>query len=151
MGTLSKARLAMKTDRELRKMLVRGNRNEILLDINDDKEAEVALQDIDGDGDIDRFAMDLGGNGYFDLFIEDTDRNGIPDHIFVVKEGSEEEADEVEELAAGPELERAVLNAARFVSLVLEAKEIVAEELEVRLKDLDERVHELRKALKNRA
>ena len=109
MGTLKKLRLAMKTDRDLRRLLVRGSHNEILLDIDGDKQADIALQDIDGDGNVDRLALDVSGDGWFDLFIDDTDRNGVPDEIFVVKYGNEEELDKVEVLAAGPEVEDEIL------------------------------------------
>ena len=44
MGTLRKLRMAMKTDRDLRRLMVRGSHNEILLDLDGDKEADIALQ-----------------------------------------------------------------------------------------------------------
>ena len=101
MGTLNKMRLTMKTDRDLRKLMVRGSHNEILLDLDGDKQADIAFQDINSDGNIDRFAFDATGDGWFNLFIDDEDRNGIPDRIFVVKYGNDEELDKVEQLAAG--------------------------------------------------
>ena len=76
MGTLMKVRLSMKKDKDIRKMMVRGSLNEILLDINGDKEAEVALQDINHDGNIDRIAFDITEDGWFDLFIRETRRAG---------------------------------------------------------------------------
>lgn len=45
-------------------------------------------------------ALDVSGDGWFDLFIDDTDRNGVPDRIFIVKYGNDEEWGKVEELAA---------------------------------------------------
>lgn len=63
MGILKKMRFAMKTDRDLRKMMVRGNHNEILLDIDGDGQGDVALQDINKDGNIDRIALDATGDG----------------------------------------------------------------------------------------
>ena len=84
MGTLKKMRLTMKTDRDLRKLMVRGSHNEILLDLDGDKQADIALQDINSDGNIDRFAFDATGDGWFNLFIDDEDRDGVPDRIFVV-------------------------------------------------------------------
>ena len=150
MGTLKKLKLAMKTDRDLRKLMVRGSHNEILLDINGDREAEVALQDINHDGNIDRIALDVTGDGWFDLFIDDNDSNGIPDRIFVVHEGNDEEPDKVEELAAGPEVEEKIIAAAKAVALALQAKEIIAEELDQRLKELDIRVREARRQINAR-
>ena len=140
MGTLKKMRFAMKTDRDLRKMLVRGSHNEILLDLDGDKQADVALQDINSDGDIDRIAFDSTGDGWFNFFIDDEDRNGVPDRIFIVKYGNEEEPDKVEELAAGPEVEEAILTIAEQVALIIQAKEIIGEELCLHLNDLDRQV-----------
>ena len=140
MGTLKKLRLAMKTDRDLRRLLVRGSHNEILLDIDGDKQADIALQDIDGDGNVDRLALDVSGDGWFDLFIDDTDRNGVPDKIFFVKYGNDEELDKVEVLAAGPEVEQEILAVAQEIALLIEAKEIIGEELCLRLNELDRQV-----------
>lgn len=130
----------MKTDRDLRKLLVRGSHNEILLDLDGDKQADVALQDINNDGNIDRIALDVSGDGWFDLFIDDNDRNGVPDKIFVVKYGNEEEDDKVEELAAAPEVEAEIIAIAQEIALLIEAKEIIGEELCVRLNQLDRSV-----------
>ena len=140
MGTLKKMRLTMKTDRDLRKLMVRGSHNEILLDLDGDKQADIAFQDINSDGNIDRFAFDATGDGWLNLFIDDEDRNGIPDRIFVVKYGNDEEPDKVEELAAGPEVEQEILTVAQDIALMIQAKEIIGEEMVVRLNDLDRKV-----------
>ena len=130
----------MKTDRDLRKLLVRGSHNEILLDLDGDKQADIALQDINGDGNVDRFALDVTGDGWFDFFIDDTDRNGVPDRIFVVKYGGDETLDKVEELAAGPEVEQEIIAVAQDIAVLIEAKEIYGEALCLRLRDLDRAV-----------
>jgi hypothetical protein len=140
MGTLKKMRLTMKTDRDLRKLMVRGSHNEILLDLDGDKQADIALQDINSDGNIDRFAFDATGDGWFNLFIDDEDRNGVPDRIFVVKYGKDEEPDKVVELAAGPEVEQEIIAIAQEIALLIQAKEIIGEEMIVRLNDLDRKV-----------
>lgn len=145
MGTLKKLRHTIRTDNDLRKMLVRGSRNEILLDIDGDKEADIAFQEIYHDGNIDRIALDVTGDGIFDLYIDDTDRNGIPDHIFYVEEGNEEEMDKVVDLAAGPEVEQAILDAAQAVAFILDAEEVIADELSWRLKQLEANVYTARK------
>ena len=98
MGSLRQLRFAMKTDKEIRKMMVRGNRNEILLDIDGDSQPDIAIQDINHDGNIDRLAFDTTGEGYYDFFIDDTDNNGIPDHIFTFIDGGDNEMDKVEEI-----------------------------------------------------
>lgn len=140
MGTLKKMRLTMKTDRDLRKLMVRGSHNEILLDLDGDKQADIALQDINSDGNIDRFAFDATGDGWFNLFIDDEDRDGVPDRIFVVKYGKDEEPDKVVELAAGPEVEQEIIAVAQEIALMIQAKEIIGEEMIVRLNDLDRKV-----------
>ena len=140
MGTLNKMRFTMKTDRDLRKLMVRGSHNEILLDLDGDKQADIALQDINNDGNIDRFAFDATGDGWFNFFIDDEDRNGIPDRIFIVKYGNDEELDKVEELVAGPEVEQELIAIAQDIALMIQTKEIIGEELYVRLNDLDRQV-----------
>ena len=140
MGTLKKMRLTMKTDRDLRKRMVRGSHNEILLDLDGDKQADIALQDINSDGNIDRFAFDATGDGWFNLFIDDEDRDGVPDRIFVVKYGKDEEPDKVVELAAGPDVEQEIIAIAQEIALLIQAKEIIGEEMIVRLNDLDRKV-----------
>ena len=139
-GTLKKMRLTMKTDRDLRKLMVRGSHNEILLDLDGDKQADIALQDINSDGNIDRFAFDATGDGWFNLFIDDEDRDGVPDRIFVVKYGKDEEPDKVVELAAGPDVEQEIIAIAQEIALLIQAKEIIGEEMIVRLNDLDRKV-----------
>ena len=140
MGTLKKMRLTMKTDRDLRKLMVRGSHNAILLDLDGDKQADIALQDINSDGNIDRFAFDATGDGWFNLFIDDEDRDGVPDRIFVVKYGKDEEPDKVVELAAGPDVEQEIIAVAQEIALMIQAKEIIGEEMIVRLNDLDRKV-----------
>ncbi len=140
MGTLKKMRLTMKTDRDLRKLMVRGSHNEILLDLDGDKQADIALQDINSDGNIDRFAFDATGDGWFNLFIDDEDRDGVPDRIIVVKYGKDEEPDKVVELAAGPDVEQEIIAIAQEIALLIQAKEIIGEEMIVRLNDLDRKV-----------
>jgi hypothetical protein len=148
MSTLKKMRLTMKTDRDLRKLMVRGSHNEILLDLDGDKQADIALQDINSDGNIDRFAFDATGDGWFNLFIDDEDRNGVPDRIFIVKYGNDEEPDKVEELVAGPEVEQEIIAAAQEIALMIQAKEIIGEEMIVRFNDLDRKVSKVSRLIR---
>lgn len=62
MGTLRKVKLVAKLDKDLRKMLVKGGRNEILVDLDGDKEADIMLSDTSGDGNIDTIVADLTGD-----------------------------------------------------------------------------------------
>ncbi len=143
MENLMKTRMAIKTDRELRKCLLRSSLNEILLDLDGDKEADIALIDVDKDGRIDRFAADINGNGYFDLYVDDTDNNGFPDRVFLV----DEENDKVEEIAAGEEVEAHILAAAQRIALLLEADQILTQDLNERLKEMDKEIRAARRQL----
>lgn len=146
MGTLLKVKLKIKTDKDLRKMLVRGGREEILLDLDGDKEADVALIDADHDGDIDAIAVDLGGRGEFDLYLVDNDHNNIPDQIIFDEEGN----GEFKTLAMGPEVEAHLIAAAERVNMLLMAEEVIAERVDEALGELEKRVRVARKELKKR-
>ena len=146
MGTLRKTKLAMKANKDLRKLLVRGGHHEVLIDLDGDKEADIGLFDTNGDGDIDALGADLLDNGEFNLIIRDMDHNGIPDAVFFDQEGN----GEFQTLAAGPEVEARFIEAAEKIAFILQAKEIIAEELDERLKQLDLRVREARKELNAR-
>lgn len=140
MGNLRKAKLAIKTDHDLRKLLLRGGRNEILLDLDGDKEADVVLLDSNGDGNIDTFGADVFGTGDFNLYIEDTDHNGIPDTILADEEGT----GDFKILASGEEVEDAMIQAAVNLAALIEAQEIIAEELDRQLKEMDREIRRAR-------
>ena len=46
----------------------------------------------------------------------------------------------MEQLAAGPEVEQEIITAAQDIALMIQAKEIIGEEMIVRLNDLDRKV-----------
>ena len=144
MGTLRKVKLAIKTDKDLRRLLLRGGRNEILLDLDGDKEADIVLLDSNGDGDIDTFGADVLGTGDFNLYIEDTDHNGILDTIVVDKEGM----GDFEVFASGQEVEANMIEAAKRLALLIEAKEVIAEELDRALQEMDKEIRRARIELK---
>lgn len=144
MGTLRKLKLKMKTDRDFRKTLVRGSRNEILIDIDGDKEADIALMDTTNDGDVDTIAVDLTGDGEFDLMVKDTDHNGIPDLILYDVNGD----GELKEIASGMEVEAAVIDAINTVSTAIVMGDYVAQVLDERLDALDAEIRKARKELK---
>lgn len=146
MGTLKKAKLAIKLDRDLRKLLLRGGRNEILLDLDGDKEADIVLLDSNGNGNIDTLGADVFGTGEFNLYIEDTDHNGIPDTILVDEEGN----GEFIALASGEEVEAAMIEAATRLAVLMEAQEIIADELDARLKEMDREIRRARRELARR-
>ena len=57
-----------------------------------------------------------------------------------MKYGNDEELDKVVELAAGPEVEQEILAIAQDIALMIQAKEIIGEELCIRLNELDRQV-----------
>ncbi len=125
-------------------MLVRGGRSEILIDLDGDREADLGLFDSTGNGNIDTLAADVLDTGEFNLVILDRDDNGIPDAVYLDEEGT----GNYEELAVGPEVEAHMLEAAHKLAAVMEAREIIAVELEGRLRDLEKDVRAARKELK---
>lgn len=146
MGTLLKAKTAVKLDKSLRHMLVRGSRHEILLDLDGDKVADIGLIDDDRDGDIDTLAADLSGAGDFDLFLVDTNHSGVPDKILFDENGS----GELTELDAGPEVEEHLIGAARRIAMLMQAEEVIAERMDEALAEMDKRIRAARKELKKR-
>lgn len=146
MGTLRKAKLNMKLDKEFRKMLVRGARNEIFIDIDGDKEADIALMDTTGDGDIDTLTVDLTGDGEFNLYFTDTDRNHVPNMVLYDEEGT----GDFQLLGLGKEVEDTLLSTAATVLAMLEAEDYIVAVLDQALEELDQDIRTARKALKKR-
>ena len=146
MGTLRKAKVKFKMDRDLRKLLVRGGRNEILLDLDGDKLADIVLADDNGDGDIDTIAVDLTGDGEFNLYFVDTDHNNIPDAVLYDKDGT----GEMEILGLGEEVEERLISAAQHLYALMIAEEYIAEKVDLALSELEKKVHDARKELNKR-
>ncbi len=144
MGTLRKLKMKMKFDRDWHKTLVRGGRNEILIDLDGDKEPDVAIMDTTGNGDIDTLAVDLTGDGEFNLYIKDTNGNGIPDLILLDEEGD----GNAKVLGMGQDVEDAICRAAEAVRIAIAAGDYIAENLELALDNLDKEVKIARKQLK---
>ena len=89
MGTLRQVKNAMRMDKELRPMLVRSMLHEVLIDLDGDKVADIALIDNNHDGDIDMIAVDTTGNGDFNLYVGDADGNGIIDTVQFYDDGDD--------------------------------------------------------------
>lgn len=83
MGLLKLAKRKMIKDAEMGKMIVRSGRNEILVDLDGDKLADIGLLDTTGEGFVDTIAMDVSGDNQFNLYIMDSDANGIPDVSYI--------------------------------------------------------------------
>lgn len=89
MGTLRELKTKMRLDKDLRPMLVRSMRHEVLIDLDGDKVADIALIDSNRDGDIDMIAVDATGNGDFNLYVGDTDGNGVIDTVEFYDDGDD--------------------------------------------------------------
>ncbi len=81
MGTLKELKKSMRKDPELKPMLVHSTFHELLIDLDGDQMADVALMDNNHDGDIDMIAVDVTGNGDFNLYVGDVDGNGAIDTV----------------------------------------------------------------------
>lgn len=144
MGTLRKLKLSLKTDRDFRKTLIRGSRNEILIDLDGDDQPDIAIIDTNGNGDADTVAVDFTGNGEFDLYVKDTNHNGVIDQILYDADGD----GVLEEIAGGDALEERVIVAMEAVSTAIQMGEYVTEVLDSRLDDLEKEIKQARKELK---
>lgn len=144
MGTLRKLKMKMRLDRDWHKTLIRGSKDEILIDVDGDKQPDVAILDTTGNGDIDTVAVDLTGDGDFNLYISDTDGNGIPDLVLMDEDG----AGDLQVLGMGKEVEDAVLAAANAVRLAVIAGDYLSAALDEALDELDHEVKLARKQLR---
>ena len=128
------AKLRIKADPELRKLLMRSSRNEIMLDLDGDGVADVYISSENEGKKIDTLAIDLSGNGEFNLYLHDADGNGIPDTILWADDDSEE----VEVIAMGTDVEGGLIDIAARIDRLLSAEEFLNEELGLSLADLAE-------------
>ncbi len=146
MGTLRQLKMKMKMDRDWHKTLVRGSRNEILIDLDGDKEADIGLLDVSGNGDVDTIAIDLTGDGEFNLYFSDTDENGIPDLVLMDEEGN----GDIKILGIGQEVEDGMISAAAAISASIVTGEYVSSVLEKALDEMEDEIKLARKQLKKR-
>ena len=143
MGTLRQIKRKMKTDKDLRKTLLRSAKDEILIDIDGDKLADVALMDSTGDGNIDTLAVDLTGDGEFNLYFHDSDANNIPDMILLDSEGD----GTLELIGIGKEVEEQMIIAANNILTMMAVGDYIAEQLDKELDDLQKELDLARAAL----
>ncbi len=146
MGTLKKLKNKMRFDRDWHKTLLRSPKNEILIDIDGDKEADLALLDTTGDGDIDTLAVDLTGDGEFNLYFGDTDKNGVPDVVLYDENGT----GNLEILGLGQDVEDAIINTVALIRAAVITGDYIADALEQELDELDREIKAAQKALKKR-
>ena len=135
MGTLRNLKNTMMQDEKLRPLLLRSTRREVLIDLDGDKVADIALIDDNRDGDIDMIGVDVTGNGEFNFYVGDVDVNGIPDTVQFFEDD--------EEMPIASYFGRAV--EARFTALAERvhdrfiAKEVVASEFVAALNEFERR------------
>ena len=144
MGTLRKLKRKMRLDHDWHKTLVRGSKDEILIDVDGDNQPDVAILDTSGNGDIDTIAVDLTGDGDFNLYISDADGNGVSDMVLLDEAGT----GDLQVLGMGQEVEDAVLTAANAVRLAVIAGDYLSAALDQALDELDHEVKQARKQLK---
>lgn len=130
--SIREAKKRIKANPELKKLLVRSGRNEIMLDLDGDGVADLCFSCENGGKAIDTLSIDLSGNGEFNFFLHDADGNGIPDTILWADDGSEE----AEVVAIGSEVEQGLIDIATRISSLLSAEEFLNEEFGVSLYDL---------------
>ena len=125
MGTLKELKKTMRSDEELKEMLVRSSLHELLIDLDGDKIADIALVDNNRDGDIDTIAIDTTGNGDFNLYMGDVDGNGVIDTVEFYKDGW----DMPEAAYFGKNVEEEFLQISDRIYSIIVAKEYVKENL----------------------
>ncbi len=131
--SIREAKKRIKNDPELSKMLVRSGWKEIALDLDGDGYADVSFSCEKVGRKIDTMAVDLSGNGEYDLYIHDSDGNGIPDTVYLVQEGEEEERVIT---AFGGKVELGFINLGVKVANLLVAEDFLNKELGLSLMDL---------------
>lgn len=139
MRTLKKLKLNLKLDKNLRHTLLKGTKNEILIDLDGDKEADLAFIDSTKNGNIDTIAIDSNGNGEFDLYFLDKNNNNLPDTIVKMI------GDEPHVLAEGEEVEQMVVDAINTIYALIDLNDFVVSKFD---EALDELYKELKKANK---
>ena len=144
MASMLKLKTFMKLNPDMRKLMVRGGIHEILLDVDGDKEADIAIIDSDSDGEIDTVAIDLTGDGEFNVYIRDSDGNGIPDTVLFVDEGAE-----TSKVISGSkeETEAMFIEGAKRLYTAVMVADFVASEIEEGLRELDREVRRARKEI----
>lgn len=146
MVNLRKLKLKMRLDKDLRHALVRGQRNELLIDLDGDKLPDIALLDTTGDGNIDTMALDLDESGDFSVCLCDTDGNGVPDTILAL----DAETGKPVPVAYGSAVEDELLADAQAVADAVALGDYVAANLDDALDRLERGIRRSRKALGRR-
>ncbi len=138
MGTLRQLKSELKKDKELRNLLVRSDRHEILLDLDGDKIPDIGLLDVNRSGDINAIAVDLTGNGEFNFYMIDHDGNGIPDEISFYQDGD----DIPVRSEFGRTVEAKLVESAARIHALTTAADLAADDVMSALEDLENYIKE---------
>lgn len=138
MGTLRELKKAIKSDGDLKELMYRSDRHEILLDLDGDAVPDIGLLDINRDGDLDAVAVDLTGNGEFNFYLVDHDGNGIPDEISFYRDGD----DLPVKSEFGRLVEARLVKSLTHLHALMTAQDIVAGEIVDALEDLEDFISE---------
>ena len=88
MATLNEMKKRLKEAANLERIdIIKGDKNQVLIDLNGDGEPEAALIDTTDNGNADLLALDLTGDHKFNLFLDDTDDNAFPDVAYIDRKG----------------------------------------------------------------
>lgn len=138
MGTLRELKNALKKDEELRGLMVRSDRREILLDLDGDQIPDIGLLDTEKTGDINAIAIDLTGNGEFNFYLIDHDGNGVPDEISFYRDGDDIPA----KAHFGRSVEADMLESVGKIHALITASNIVTSEITSALRRFEDFVIE---------
>ena len=88
MPTLKQMKKKLKEAAEMDKITIsKGEKNQILIDLDGDGKPEAALIDTTDSDGADLLALDLTGDHKFNLYLDDTDNTHFPDVVYVDKNG----------------------------------------------------------------
>lgn len=126
--------------------IIRGEKNQILLDLNNDKLPEAALIDTTDSGTPDLLAIDATGDHKFNLYLDDTDDNDYPDVVYVDRKGD----GNVQLVTTGEETKDVIQKKLYKVFSVLTADEADADSLNKALHELADLVKLIQIRVKSR-
>ena len=88
MATLKSTRKRLEEDSKLDRIKIsKGEKNQVLIDLNGDGKPEAALIDTTDSGRPDLLAIDVNGDHQFNLYLDDTDDNAFPDVVYMDEKG----------------------------------------------------------------
>lgn len=133
MATLKETRIRLEKASEMEKInITKGEKDQVLIDLNGDGKADAALFDTCDSGTPDVLAIDVTGDNKFNLFLDDTDNNEYPDVIYMDKKGD----GNFQLLSVGEEIRGSVHDKLVKIYAVLVDEESTTEELSDALHDL---------------